>query len=156
MVLCMCVIFCFSAQPRESSASTSGVFSEAAVEIWEGVFGCESEERHGQNLSAASFFVRKAAHIALYALLGASAFFAIYTRRLSAFANAAVAFAISLLYAISDEVHQTFVPGRAGMAADVFVDCIGIAAATVLCALAVRFFEKRRTGEGAKNRKIQG
>ena len=34
---------------------------------------------------------------------------------------------ISVAYAISDEIHQGYVPGREGDPVDVFVDCCGIA-----------------------------
>jgi len=33
---------------------------------------------------------------------------------------------ISFLYAISDEIHQTFVPTRSGTLRDVFIDTVGI------------------------------
>jgi VanZ family protein len=33
---------------------------------------------------------------------------------------------LSFLYAISDEFHQSFVPGRIACAQDVLIDCIGI------------------------------
>lgn len=33
---------------------------------------------------------------------------------------------ISFLYAVSDEIHQTFVPTRSGTIRDVFIDTIGI------------------------------
>jgi hypothetical protein len=39
---------------------------------------------------------------------------------------------ISLLYAVSDEYHQTFVTGRHGSLVDVGVDAIGIGAAVLL------------------------
>ena len=39
---------------------------------------------------------------------------------------------ISLLYAVSDEYHQTFVTGRHGSPVDVGVDAIGIGAAVLL------------------------
>ena len=35
------------------------------------------------------------------------------------------AFVLSLLYAISDELHQTFVPGRSGRLTDVGFDSLG-------------------------------
>ena len=38
---------------------------------------------------------------------------------------------LSLVYALSDECHQTFVPGRNGNLVDVAVDAAGIAAAIV-------------------------
>ena len=34
--------------------------------------------------------------------------------------------AISFLYAISDEIHQSYVPGRDSDPVDVLVDCLGI------------------------------
>ncbi len=37
-----------------------------------------------------------------------------------------IAIVASLLYAISDEFHQTFVPSRQGTLRDVFIDLIGI------------------------------
>lgn len=37
----------------------------------------------------------------------------------------ALAFLLSLLYGVSDEVHQAFVPGRIGNPADVLVDAAG-------------------------------
>jgi VanZ family protein len=36
-----------------------------------------------------------------------------------------VAWTVTVLYAISDEVHQTFVPGRSGRALDVLIDACG-------------------------------
>ncbi len=46
----------------------------------------------------------------------------------------------ALLYAASDEFHQTFVPGRGGRVSDVIIDAIGISA---VC-LVVRFVRKRQ------------
>ncbi len=38
----------------------------------------------------------------------------------------------SVLYAISDEIHQYFVPGRFMTASDIFTDTLGVAAATII------------------------
>jgi len=45
----------------------------------------------------------------------------------------AIAFALSALYAMTDEFHQTFVPSREGQITDVIIDSFGAAAG--LCAL---------------------
>ena len=47
--------------------------------------------------------------------------------------QAIVGLAIASLYAVSDEVHQRFVPGRSADMADWFADSIGAAAALVAC-----------------------
>jgi VanZ family protein len=43
-----------------------------------------------------------------------------------------VSIGLALAYALSDEYHQTFVPGRDGNLIDVTVDAVGIAGAMVL------------------------
>ena len=50
------------------------------------------------------------------------------------------AFVLSLLYAISDEVHQTFVPGRSGRLTDVGFDALG----TLLALGLIWWFSDRR------------
>ena len=56
--------------------------------------------------------------------------------------NILISFSITVLYACSDEFHQLFVPGRAGMIQDVMIDSIGIILA--LCLIAVFFMCKSR------------
>ena len=41
--------------------------------------------------------------------------------------------AISLAYAVTDEIHQTFIEGRHGTPVDVVIDSVGIAAASSGC-----------------------
>lgn len=74
--------------------------------------------------------VVKGYHMAEYALLFLLARFAL--RSLARFTPpraAVVAAALCLLYAASDEWHQTFVPGRGGTWHDVAIDACGIALA---------------------------
>ncbi len=56
-----------------------------------------------------------------------------------------VAAAIALAYAVSDEIHQSFVPGRVSDPFDVLVDSAGVWAALLVAAYVVR----RRTPAGA-------
>jgi hypothetical protein len=46
--------------------------------------------------------------------------------------NILIAAASCALFAISDEYHQTFVPGRGGTWTDVAIDCVGIGLAVLL------------------------
>lgn len=56
--------------------------------------------------------------------------------------------AVCLLYSVSDEIHQCFVPGRAGMVFDVFVDVcgslIGILVFMLIIFLIHKITEKRQ------------
>jgi len=49
---------------------------------------------------------------------------------------------LSLLYAISDEVHQTYVPTRNGTVIDVFIDSIGIFFSSYYTYLYLHIFKK--------------
>ena len=73
---------------------------------------------------------RKIFHAAEYALLCS-----LWWRALTGVATPgralAAAAAISLAYAVTDEVHQTFIEGRHGTPVDVVIDSVGIAAAAV-------------------------
>ncbi len=74
--------------------------------------------------------LRKVAHVTEYAVLTLLWWRALRGLGLGAALPAAVA--ISLLYACTDEFHQTFVDGRRGTPVDVAIDSIGIAIAAVI------------------------
>jgi VanZ family protein len=70
--------------------------------------------------------LRKLAHLAEYAVLGALLYRAL--RREPA------AIALGSLYAVTDEVHQTFVSGREGSPLDWLIDTVGVIAGVLLFA----------------------
>ena len=84
---------------------------------------------------------RKVVHAGEYALLCA-----LWWRTLRPAAGGRVALVasltVSILYAVSDEVHQSFVPGRTGTPIDVAIDAVGAS----LAALAIRRRERRPAG----------
>ena len=72
------------------------------------------------------FIVRKSAHFLAYAILGGLCFESLSTLdKLSKKKTFFIALLISVLYAISDEIHQYFVPGRACQFRDVMIDSCG-------------------------------
>ena len=72
------------------------------------------------------FFIRKTAHVAEYALLAFLSIKLALALRLRRAGGIVIGALFTLLYAMSDEWHQSFVPGRTGHAIDVGVDSIGI------------------------------
>ncbi len=76
--------------------------------------------------------VRKLGHITGYALLTAAWWWAL---RAVAPRPLLWAVGISLLYACSDEFHQTFVRGREGTPRDVAIDAVGMAIAALLISM---------------------
>ncbi|MCP9488482.1 MAG: VanZ family protein [Solirubrobacteraceae bacterium MAG38_C4-C5] len=64
--------------------------------------------------------LRKAGHMAAYGALWLALLYAVGERR------PALATALALAYAVSDEWHQSFVPGRTGTVTDVAIDALGV------------------------------
>ncbi|HZO60848.1 MAG TPA: VanZ family protein [Solirubrobacterales bacterium] len=83
--------------------------------------------------------LRKMAHVTEYAVLTALWWRAL--RALDVGRPLAGAIGIALLYAASDEWHQTFVDGRTGTPVDVLIDAVGMA----LAALVITVYARRRT-----------
>ena len=83
------------------------------------IFAFSSIPSLSTDLGVWDLVLRKLAHATEYAILGALLVRAL--RRWPA------AFALGVLYAVTDELHQTFVPGRAGRPLDVLIDTVGLA-----------------------------
>ena len=88
------------------------------------IFAFSSIPDLGTGLGGWDLLLRKLAHMAEYAVLGALLFRAI--------GRTGFAVAAGTAYAVSDEVHQTFVAGRAGSPVDVAIDAVGIAVGVLL------------------------
>jgi VanZ family protein len=82
------------------------------------IFTLSSIPDLGTGLGGWDLVLRKIAHAAEYAVLGALLF--------RALGRELPAVAIGIAYAVTDEVHQVFVPGRQGAAFDVLVDAAGV------------------------------
>jgi VanZ family protein len=76
--------------------------------------------------------VSVSAHFAEYGVLAALLWLALGGTPVLARHAASLAFVVAVLYAISDEFHQSFVPGRYPDLRDVLVDAAGALAALLL------------------------
>ncbi len=116
VLLCMAVIFILSAQKGEESQELSDILIV--------IFGIE----------LSSDFVRTCAHFLEYAGLSVLVYNALW--QTCGYARPFLAVVISSVYAVTDEVHQLFVEGRACQITDIIIDSIGAAAGiAVLTAL---------------------
>ena len=95
------------------------------VVVWAAViFAFSSVPDLGTGLGTWDLVLRKLAHACEFALLGALLLRALRDER--------AALAAGVAYAISDEVHQIFVPGRVGSPLDVAIDSVGVAVGVLL------------------------
>jgi len=103
----------------------SAVYRWALVVAWAGViFVLSSIPDLGTGLGGWDLALRKVAHAAEFALLG--------LLLVRATGQARLALALGTAYAISDELHQHFVPGRLGSPLDVAIDAVGVAAGVLI------------------------
>jgi VanZ family protein len=82
------------------------------------IFAISSIPSLGTGLGVWDLVLRKLAHVTEYAVLGFL---------LARVVSAAPAFALGVLYAVTDELHQSFVSGRHGAPRDVVIDSFGVA-----------------------------
>jgi hypothetical protein len=95
------------------------------VVAWAGViFGFSAVPHLGTDLGTWDLVLRKLAHAAEYAVLGA-----LVARALGSWRGAVL---LGVAYAVSDEWHQSYVEGRQGTVRDVVVDAAGIAVGVLL------------------------
>jgi VanZ family protein len=92
------------------------------------------------------FFIRKAGHVSEFAVLTLLWILALLSKPVQINMALLTSFMISVLYAVTDEWHQTFVDGRTGHAIDVVVDAFGalLAVLLVLAVLGIRAAIRRR------------
>ncbi len=129
----MVLIFCFSAQDSSQSSDTSGSIVVKIVSFAYPDFNNLSTASQSDIIETNTVLVRKAAHFLEYFVLGALSYFALGTfKQLKKMQYFVLPFGFCVLYAISDEIHQYFVPGRACRAFDVFIDSLGAAVAMLL------------------------
>jgi VanZ family protein len=96
------------------------------------IFAFSAQPDLGTGLGVWDTILRKATHMAEYALL-----WFLWYRALELDSPLPAA-AITLAYAATDEYHQTFVDGRHGSPVDVLIDAAGVA-------LAIALHARRRT-----------
>jgi VanZ family protein len=118
VIFWMAIIFKLSAQPGEQSNLLSTKVTTFIVSL-------AQQFRPDMNVLSLNYFIRKCAHFLAYLVLGIIVLFAM--RRIGFTGKQSVVFTLLLCigYAITDELHQAFVPGRTPKLMDVFIDSSG-------------------------------
>lgn len=115
-IICMVVIFVMSHQPAGKSAEMSGTIARWLMEHGMG-------KRFAENIQTV---VRKTAHCLEYFGLGLCLGMCLYAKKgYLRIKDIMILTGICVGYAVSDEVHQLFIEGRAGQIKDVLIDTAG-------------------------------
>jgi len=116
----MGLIFFLSSQQAADSNQLSAGITKFIMDLISGIFPGLSPQVQWLN-----HIVRKNAHFIAYFVLGLLHINALVLNGKKSRKAFLMALAISFLYAVSDEFHQTFVPGRSGELRDVMIDTAG-------------------------------
>ena len=120
VVLWMMVIFYFSHQPATQSSHLSSGITQMMMNALEKMLP-------GVAFDVESFhhLVRKNAHFFVYLVLGLLVANGLRSSGVKGYRRIGLAMIICMAYAMSDEIHQLFIPGRAGQIKDVLIDSSG-------------------------------
>ena len=125
-LLWMAVIFSFSAQEKEESSAVSEAFSYRVISSSRFFLRLDIDEEDLKQIAAAiEKGVRKAAHMTEFGILSILFYLWLGGRQFRPVNRALLSVFLAVLYASSDEIHQRFVPGRAGTLGDVMIDSTG-------------------------------
>ncbi len=130
-MLWMWIIFRFSGRAAVSSTKESQGLAAEFVSLYTGFFPMNMRDQI-RWIHVLEPYVRKGAHMIEFAVLFLLLFFALRAYFGSYINAAAVDLMICIIYAVTDEWHQTFVYGRAGLISDVIIDSAGALTAFVL------------------------
>lgn len=147
LVMWMVFIFSMSSQNSEVSSNTSGGTIKIVLSAVP-KFNEQPKEVKEEVVEELQFITRKSAHFIAYMILGILAILLLLQIK-DINKKPQLALLICVLYAVSDEIHQLFVPGRSGQFRDVIIDSSGSCVGIGLVLLVVKLLDMR---QNKKNR----
>ena len=139
----MTVIFMLSADNADESNAKSDIVSGSIINAVLEFFNLEGK-RAEKFIDNCVMIVRKTAHFTEYAVLG----FLILSVSESFFIRRKISVPTALitgaLYAVSDEIHQSFVPGRSCQISDMLLDTAGVMAGIIMLIVLIAIYKKHK------------
>lgn len=140
LVIAFYVIFNFSAQDGEISGSLSRKVTEFIVEIVSKIKTMDLS-RKLYYIEKLHPIIRKLAHFGMYTVVGFSTMGLMCTFDMRNIFKVIISFVIGVTYAITDEVHQYFTPGRNASIVDVCIDSVGVLTGIFILVILIVFVE---------------
>lgn len=125
LIIMFFIIFNFSQQDGEKSSSVS---RKVTIAVTENVKKIQELEKNRKEivLQKIEKVIRKLAHFSLYTIIGILSMSLMSTYDTEQKKKISISIIIGLLYAIFDEIHQSFISGRTAMITDVMIDTMGV------------------------------
>lgn len=136
----MMLIFGFSAQSGEESSGLSAIVAEPIALLLSDFRGGVSSEEWDSLYRNVDGAIRITAHFCEYAVLGGLLMLLFRSLRVR---TVWLPWFAGTLYALTDEWHQSFSPGRVCDPTDVFIDTAGAIFGVVLCNKIIQIWRKK-------------
>ena len=140
-------IFNFSSEMKDETENRSGRVVEFISNFIPGIKDMPEAEREVFKQEVLDPIVRKVAHLTIYTTLGMLSMCLALTYKGTNYQKGLTSLVFCLLYSISDEIHQLFVPGRSGQIRDVFIDTLGAIIGILLINLVIKIFTRKKNKE---------
>ena len=142
LLLCtFLIIFGFSSQDGETSGGLSRNITNKILQLSSKYNNLEQEEKD-QVSDRTEKIIRKIAHFSIYTLVGLLLMGLLSTYKIKENWRIMLSVLLGMIYAISDEIHQGFTPGRSPRIADVYIDTLGVILGILLILLFIKIYER--------------
>lgn len=150
VIAVMATIFLLSAQSAQDSSELSGEFVEIIIKIFVPNYNNLSVSEQQEIQEKISFVVRKTAHFTEFTFLGF--FLMLYSTtignvleqtKFKIFIRFVFCWLFGTFYAVTDEIHQSFVSGRYSSINDVYIDSSGVLCGMFLLIILLPFISKK-------------
>lgn len=132
IILTSLIIFEFSNQNANDSKEVSGKITEKIVNIF---YDMNFDKNKAESI------IRKIAHYSIYTLLGFEIMLFISTFKIKEFDRISFSLIGGMIYAMLDEIHQAFVPGRGALITDVILDTLGVITGIFISLLIIKLYK---------------
>lgn len=140
IILWMAGVFYFSNQASTESSKISSGFTDKVLSIWN-----SSKSKTPSQKRKIEKIIRKIAHFSVYTLGGILILLHMNTYLFKTKKKVLLSWLIGTIYAITDETHQLFIPGRSGEIKDVCIDSLGVITGIIIVILVGLIISKFKT-----------
>lgn len=146
-------IFNFSNQDGQASSGLSKKVARKIVDVFPYTKNL-SEKTKNKIVEKTQPIIRKGAHLSIYTLVGIFIMSFISTYKIHLKYKFLISILVGLVYASSDEIHQSFIPGRTASVIDVGIDTTGVLLGIILVLIVISVYKaltEKKTTKLQKN-----
>ena len=143
-------IFNFSSQDGKASSGLSKKVARKIVDVFPYTKNL-SEKTKNKIVEKSQPIIRKGAHVSIYTLVGIFIMSFISTYKIHLKYKFLISILVGLVYASSDEIHQSFIPGRTASIIDVGIDTAGVFLGIILVLIIISVYKALTEKKTANN-----